>query len=94
MTSPTGTRESKEISILQGEDGALCSKWATVNKVIWESETHHEMIQQQLEVEALENQIAVEKRKQEIEWKRIKEDQERTRTEEQSVWDLVTVISN
>ena len=72
----------------QGIDGVLCDKRATINKVIRESETRHEMIEQQLEVEVLGNQIAVDKRKQEIERQCIKEDQERTRTEEQSAWDL------
>ena len=61
-----GTRESKESSILEGVDVALCNKRATVVKALWESETRQEIMEHQLEVEALENQITVDKRKQEI----------------------------
>ena len=83
-----GTHESKESSILEGVDGVHCDKHAAIINALQQFETRQEMINQQLEVQALENQIAVDNRKQEIGKQCIKEDQEITHAEENCVWDI------
>ena len=76
MTSPTGTREFKESSILECVDVASCRKQIAKRKAIREARLRREMMQNSLEIEILSREIERNKKVWELARRKLMENKE------------------